>query len=320
MHPISLLILAGGWGSRYGGLKQIHGFGPNGESLLDYAVFDALNAGFNKLYLLVNKEIKHFAEQKISHYPFNQLECKIILQDINDTPLKIKNLKRIKPWGTAHALYACRQHIKEPFALINADDFYGHESFINLYKFLKDLGADDKNFCLQGFKLKNTVPNQGEVSRGICKVNADFYLTDIKEIVGLKKTASGKITDRKGSVYKPDTMVSMNCWGLTPMIFKLLAEDFKEFLTGASDLINDEFMLPNVIKDLTFKGFKIKTIPSEYRVIGITNRTDKIFVQEYLKTLHLNKTYPHSLKKDDFANDNQKQESAPGSLRRNILL
>ncbi|MBL0690829.1 MAG: nucleotidyltransferase [SAR324 cluster bacterium] len=314
-----LVILAAGWGSRYGGLKQVDSFGPNGESLLDYAVYDAWLCGFSKLHIVISPEMEDTISQKIKELPFSALNCHIIVQSKTDVPHLTKKITRLKPWGTAHALYACRNHLTTPFALINADDFYGRFSFKATYDFLTSTKSTTNDYSLVGFRLANCLSKNGVVSRGICQVKQGKLL-GISERFGLKKNLDNIILDEAGASYSGDEKVSMNCWGFTPQILDFLTKEFDVFLNHSHDLANQEFMLPTVIKKAIANNLcQVKVLSAKNNPFGITYKEDKPLVQKLLLDLHAQGEYPPSLKSYTQSFDESKK-TFTRSLRRNRLL
>ena len=232
MKP-TLFILAAGMGSRYGGLKQIDGLGPNGEAILDYSVFDALRAGFGKIVFVIRKDFEDdFRRVVLSKYA-GKVQCEVCFQSVDKVPAGIAvNPERTKPWGTNHAVLMGKDLIYEPFAVINADDFYGKESFQVLADYLKSVEGTKGKYCMVGYRVANTLSENGTVSRGVCTTDAEGYLTDVVERT--------KIEDKNGCIVftedeqdielAPNTPVSMNMWGFTPEYFEYSEKAFKKFL------------------------------------------------------------------------------------------
>lgn len=270
----TLVIMAAGMGSRFGGLKQAEPVGKNGEAIVDYSVYDAMAAGFNKVVFV----IKHAIEKDFKELVGNRIEKKIkveyAFQETDDLPLGYTCPEtRQKPWGTGQAILTCRDIVKEPFAVINADDYYGKTAFKVMYEELKKQAEGE--YCMVGFNLINTLTDNGTVSRGVCE-EKDGYLVDVNEVTKLQDC---KAYDDEGNVigeYAPETLVSMNMWGLTPDIFDYLYEDFKKFLDENINEPKKEFFIPMEIDSLIKKGEKkVRVLSSPDRWYGVTYREDK---------------------------------------------
>lgn len=270
----TLVIMAAGMGSRFGGLKQAEPVGKNGEAIVDYAVYDAVEAGFDKVVFVIKHAIEDDFKRLVGDRISKKVKVEYAFQEMNDLPEGyICPATRQKPWGTGQAILSCRDIVKEPFAVINADDYYGKTAFKVMYEELKK--QNEGEYCMVGFHLVNTLTDNGTVSRGICEQD-NGYLKDVNEVTKLKDCKS---FDDEGNVigeYAPDTLVSMNMWGLTPDIFDYLAEDFKKFL---DQNINDpklEFFIPLEIDSLIKRGEKkVRVLSSSDRWYGVTYREDK---------------------------------------------
>ncbi|MDL2287020.1 NTP transferase domain-containing protein [Eubacteriales bacterium OttesenSCG-928-G02] len=293
---MTLVILAAGMASRYGGDKQLEAVGPNGELILDYSVFDAKEAGFNKILLLIKKENQKAFHEKVGKRFEDKIQIDYAFQDLTKYTSSISYPKeRIKPWGTGHALLCCKDHVKENFAVINADDFYGK----NTYKLLfKHLSACKKNeLAMVGYKLKNTVSEHGTVSRGICYTDSQSYLEKITEITNIK-SENGKIGYYNNSFTElsPDAIVSMNAFGLTPDFFTNLEEGFYKLLKENSDLLKCEYYLPAAIQNSMVNcSSTVKVYESEDLWYGVTYKEDKEFVCKGIENLINNGSYPEKL-------------------------
>ena len=270
----TLVIMAAGMGSRFGGLKQAEPVGKNGEAIVDYSVYDAVEAGFDKVVFV----IKHAIEDEFKALVGNRIEKKVkveyAFQEIDDLPAGyVCPETRQKPWGTGQAILCCKDIVKEPFAVINADDYYGKTAFKVLYEELKKQNSGE--YCMVGFHLKNTLTENGTVSRGICE-QEDGYLKTVNEVTKIKDCKS---FDDEGNIieeFAPDALVSMNMWGLTPDIFDYLEEDFKKFLDENINEPKKEFYIPLEIDTLIKKGEKkVKILSSADRWYGVTYREDK---------------------------------------------
>lgn len=269
----TLVVMAAGMGSRFGGLKQIEPIGRNGEAILDFSVYDAIEAGFTKVVFV----IKHAIEDDFKKYVGNRIEKKIkveyVFQETDKLPGGYVCPKdRTKPWGTGHAVLCCKECVNTPFAVINADDYYGKSAFKKIYEQLKN---DSENYCMVGFRLINTLTENGYVSRGVCKVE-NGNLKDVTEHT--KITSDCRFTE-DGVNYgtlSPDSVVSMNMWGFTTDIFDYLERDFKTFLNEKGEEPKSEFYLPFVVDDLIKQGIKqVKVLVAEDKWYGVTYKEDK---------------------------------------------
>ena len=285
-------------GSRYGGLKQLDGFGPNGETLMDYSIYDAINAGFGKVVFV----IRHFFEDEFNRVVLSKykdhIQTAVAFQDLHDLPKGfVVPEGREKPWGTAHAIRAAREVINEPFAMINADDFYGRNSFEVMAKQLQD---DTVNYSMVGFKLGNTMSESGSVSRGVCEVDNNHNLTSIVEHTSISFDANHKIvaTDEAGcnKPLMPDTVVSMNLWGIQPDFFCYVEQQFTEFLSKRGTEMKSEFYIPTAIDDLIKRGEKkVKVLTTDSQWFGVTYPEDRPGVIARLKEMHSTGEYPQKL-------------------------
>lgn len=295
----TLVIMAAGIGSRFGGgIKQLEPVGPNGEIIMDYSIHDALEAGFNKVVFI----IRHDLEKDFKEIIGNRIEkiCKVeyAFQEIDNLPEGFSVPEgRAKPWGTGQAILSCKDVVNEPFVIINADDYYGKEAFIKVHDFLVSNPSTDDifKFCMAGFILKNTLSENGGVSRGVCVADANGNLSDIKETHNIIKTADGAETE--GVAINPDSHVSMNMWGVTPDIFPVLEKGFTEFLSclTAAD-IKKEYLLPDIF-DMLIKNGKatIKVLETKDKWFGVTYKEDKPFVVESFKKLIADGIYNEKL-------------------------
>ena len=270
----TLVIMAAGMGSRFGGLKQAEPVGKNGEAIVDYSVYDAIEAGFDKVVFVIKHAIEEDFKNLVGNRIAKKVKVEYAFQETNDLPDGyVCPETRQKPWGTGQAILACRDIVKEPFAVINADDYYGKSAFKSIYEELKLQKAGE--YCMVGFHLKNTLTDNGTVSRGICE-QEDGYLKAVTEATKIKDCKNydddGNVTDE----FSPDTLVSMNMWGLTPDIFGYLYEDFKLFLDENLSAPKAEFFLPFEVDSLVKKGIKkVRVLSSADRWYGVTYREDK---------------------------------------------
>lgn len=292
----TLVILAAGLGSRYGGLKQLDSVGPNGEVILDYSVYDAIETGFTKIVFVIRKDFeRQFTEKVVNKYK-DKIEIKLAFQDMNNLPEGFYSpIGREKPWGTAHALLCTRNVVDEPFAVINADDFYGRSAFQTLHEYMisdKMKGnkkADVCNFAMVGFKLNNTLSDHGSVARGICWTDDNNKLTGIKEYLNIQKTAVGaENVDADGNVkeFTGEELTSMNMWCFTPEIFDVLENKFVMWLENNVDIPKSEFLIPTEIDYLIRDNVcTIDVLETDSKWFGVTYKADKPVVMTSIKKL-----------------------------------
>ena len=279
MKP-TLLILAAGMGSRYGGLKQLDGIGPHGETIMDYSIYDAIKAGFRKVVFVIRKSFeKEFNELIIKKFK-NLIDVEVVFQDLDKIPEGYTySPRREKPWGTNHAVLMAKDVIHEPFGVINADDFYGRESFEILSNFLQSVTDKKNEYCMIGYRVGNTLSENGPVSRGICIVNEKNELINVVERTHIQEKGGTIIyLDENGRevTIPPETTVSMNMWGFTPDYFDYSLEYFKKFLEENSQNIKAEFYIPTVVNQLVNEKKVIcKVIETPSKWFGITYAEDK---------------------------------------------
>lgn len=296
---ISLFVLAAGMGSRYGGLKQMEGFGPSGETIIDYSIYDAVKSGFNKIVFVIKPEMEEaFKEIFLSKYE-DKIDIRYCFQTLDMVPNWYHvNPERVKPWGTGHALLVAREKINEPVLIINGDDFYGRGSFQVSAKFLRE-ECSENSYCLPAYRLKNVMSDYGGVKRGVCKVKGE-YLTDIEETFEIFKNRDGSIS---GSLINgtsvdlnPTDLISMNMFGVHPLIFGRLQKRFNEFLKKNEDELMGEFLLSNVFGDMIKDGdIKMKVLESDEEWFGVTYKEDGPIVREKLMKLVKDGVYPSPL-------------------------
>ncbi len=297
MKP-TLLILAAGIGSRYGSLKQIDKLGPSGERIIDYSVFDAKRAGFGKVVFVIRKDIeKEFNEvfiENLSRY----IEIDYVFQELDDLPPGLVCPDdRIKPWGTCHAVMVAAPKIKEPFAVINADDFYGYEAFEEVADFLEHVASNDSHdYCMVGYKLRNTLSEHGLVSRGVCETDSENHLIRITEQTSIGKNNGGiYFRDRDGNdvFLDEDTIISMNCWGFTPSFFPVAAKMFEAFVIKNIRNPKAEFYIPLVIDDIVKnKTGTVRVLDCNAKWFGVTYQEDKPMVISNLREYAEKGLYP----------------------------
>ena len=292
MKNITLLVMAAGMGSRYGGLKQLDEVGPSGETIIDYSVYDAIAAGFTKVVFIIRRDFEQEFKSKITNKFSDKIHVEFAFQDIDDLPNGFSYPEgREKPWGTGHAILSAAKLIDGPFNAINADDYYGRESF----QTIADFYARGSNvFTLVAFRLENTLSIFGSVTRGLCEVKND-RLTTVIETDNLQKTNSGIASDRDIDLNGSEP-VSMNMWGFTPIIFDYLQEMFVDFLAIRGDELKSEFLIPSVINDLIQSGKEsVHVLYSNAPWFGVTYKEDKPYVVDQIQKLINDDFYPRKL-------------------------
>jgi hypothetical protein len=313
----TLVVLAAGMGSRYGGLKQVDPVGPSGEAILDYSVFDAVRAGFAKVVFVIRRDFEEEFRAKVGSKFERMVEVGYCYQDISDLPAPYSvPAGRVKPWGTAHATRAARNAVKGPFALVNADDFYGRDAFERLARFLvgsnrveigsKTLNDPNKtlndpvlHFAMVGFRLDRTLSENGSVARGICDIAPDGMLRTVKEMTKLVRAgdAAENREDESNPVKVPlDARVSMNCWGFTEGLFAELESRFPAWLAENGAKEKSEWYIPFVVDEMIHEGAaSVEVLPTESAWFGVTYREDKPFVTDAIRALVDAGEYPASL-------------------------
>lgn len=299
-----LVIMAAGMGSRYGGLKQIDPVDAAGNKILDFSIYDALRAGFKKAVFIIKKENEILFKECIGDAVSRHMEVEYVFQDITDVPdgFNIPN-ERIKPWGTAHAIFSCREVVKGPFAVINADDYYGVEAFKVLYDFLTTHEDDEKyRYAMVGYRLGNTLTENGSVARGCCVTNDEGYLVSITERTKIVKTPEGAAySEDEGVTYTPisvDSPVSMNMWGFTPSIIPELGKTLEEFFATQvqKNPLKAECYLPIEVDKLLKEGkATVQVLSSKDKWFGVTYKEDKPYVMDSIQKLKDADIYPDVL-------------------------
>ena len=300
MSKPTLFVLAAGMGSRYGGLKQLDGLGPSGETIMDYSIYDAIRAGFGKVVFVIRESFVDDFEKVVLSKFKDKIPCEICFQSIDKIPGNYPiNPKREKPWGTNHAVLMGKDKIHEPFAVINADDFYGKESFAVLADFLNSVQGKQNQYCMVGYRVGNTLSESGAVSRGVCEYNAEGYLTNITERTHIEDQG-GKIvyTDENGKdVILPfNTLVSMNMWGFTPDYFTYSEEIFHTFLKEHSEELKSEYYIPTAVNTLIAEGkVTCKVLDTTASWFGVTYAEDRPQVVMKINELVRKGVYPEKL-------------------------
>lgn len=288
MKP-TLLVLAAGMGSRYGALKQMDGVGPNNESILDYSVFDAVRSGFGKVVFVIREDFAQ-AFKQVNNADRYKIPVEYVYQSLDKLPHGFNVPQgREKPWGTAHAVLMAKDVIKEPFAVINADDFYGRQAYEVMAQYLQRCENKNGEYSMVAYKLGNTLSDFGTVSRGVCTKDGENYLLSVVERTNIAKTTNGAeyVEDNKTQLLDLDTLVSMNFWGFTPDFFTYIEEGFKEFLkTDALANIKAEYYIPLVVNTLiNNKNARVKVLSSDAEWFGVTYKEDKPDVVRKIKKL-----------------------------------
>tara|TARA_B100000405_G_scaffold6512_1_gene5823 strand:+ start:1658 stop:2539 length:882 start_codon:yes stop_codon:yes gene_type:complete len=292
MKDITLLIMAAGMGSRYGGLKQLDPVGPSGETIIDYSVYDAIRSGFNKIVFIIRKDFeKEFRSQITDKYQ-DRIKVEFAFQDLNDLPQGFTCPEgRVKPWGTGHAILTASELIQEPFVAINGDDFYGYESFKIVADYYQGEGA---TFSMVAFQLDKTLSEFGGVTRGLCTVRTDL-LDTVVETGDLMRTEDGISSDREIELDGSEP-VSMNVWGFTPDLFKHLKAMFIDFLEKEGSEMKSEYLIPTVVNNLIRSGQKqVHVLRTSSKWFGVTYKEDKPFVSQQIQELIDDDTYPKQL-------------------------
>ncbi|MCA5004437.1 nucleotidyltransferase family protein [Sphingobacterium bovistauri] len=302
MGKPTLLVLAAGMASRYGSLKQVDGFGPHGETIIDYSIYDAIKAGFGKVVFIIRKEFEDVMRSKFDEKLAGKIEVDYAFQDFDLTKFGVDRvIERSKPWGTAHAVMSAKDKVNEPFCVINADDFYGTDSFEKMAKFLTS-EVSDAHMSLMGFEVGKTMSDYGYVSRGVCEVSAAGNMDSVTERTNIYYKGEG--TDHK-IVYNendieydldPKTRVSMNFWGFTPKVFDVCLNLFPSFVEENADNPKAEFFIPS-IPDYMVKHemADFKVIPTSSKWFGVTYPEDKPIVQDSISKLISEGAYPEKL-------------------------
>lgn len=298
---ITLVILAAGMGSRFGGLKQIEPMGPNGEFIIDYSVYDAIKAGFNKIVFLIKRENYDLFKETIGARVEPYIKTEDAFQELNNLPLGYTlPSDRVKPLGTAHAVLCCKEKVHENFAMINSDDFYGRDAFIKAYEYLSKVDESSSEYGMVGYKVANTLTENGSVKRGVCNVDNNGYLTNLTESKVERvnnEIIASPLDGSKAFTVKDDDTVSMNFLLFTPSIFNYIEEGFPEFFDNNKDnLLTAEYLIPDVLSNL-IKNNKASTkvIPTSANWYGVTYKEDALGVKRAIQNLVDNHEYNDNL-------------------------
>ncbi|MDR2776175.1 MAG: nucleotidyltransferase [Tannerella sp.] len=296
----TLFVLAAGMGSRYGGLKQLDGLGPNGETIMDYSIFDAIRGGFGKVVFVIRKDFEDDFRKKILGKYENHIPVDVVFQSTDKLPEGFVCPEgRTKPWGTNHAVLMGKDVIKEPFAVINADDFYGRNSFEALGKELYVANEKKNEYCMVGFRVGNTLSESGSVARGVCSTDADGYLATVVERTAIERIDGDiQFIDENGRkvILDENTPVSMNMWGFTPDYFEYSEEYFKDFLRKNKDNPKSEYFIPLTVNELVTKNIaRVKVLDTTSKWFGVTYIADRPTVVDKIQALIDAGEYPDKL-------------------------
>lgn len=300
MKP-TLLVLAAGMGSRFGGMKQMEPVGPSGEWILDYSVYDALKAGFGKIVFVIRKEMEADFKEAVASKYSGKVETVCAFQELSDLPTGFQKPQgREKPWGTGHAVYAARHAINEPFAVINADDFYGRDAYLELAKSFKlNRSSTIATYTLIGYKLNNTLSDKGSVSRGICQVDENGLLLKVQEHTQIQAAANaltGINSQNERVALSGNEIVSLNCWGFEETFFKSLETQLADFLTNHGNEAKSEFYLPAAVdQQANDKEVLVKVVECQSQWIGMTHKDDLLTVKNSVAELVAQNVYPSPL-------------------------
>lgn len=301
-NPV-LVLMAAGIGSRYCGLKQIEPIGPGGEIMLEYSIYDAIQAGFQEVVFIINRDIERAFRSRMDQTVGRHCQHVYVYQELNNLPAGFEVPPgRQKPWGTAHAVMCSKAVVAAPFAVINADDFYGRSSFQALYAYLEEAHGGDRlyDFCMVGYVLENTLTEHGHVSRGVCEMDGQGNLVNVRERVRIEKFGQSVMYTEDDATWieiAADCVVSMNMWGFTPGLFAELQKRFSNFLIdNSADLLRAEFFLPDVVNQLLVeKKATVKVLPTQERWFGVTYKRDRAKVKKAVLDLVHEGVYPQTL-------------------------
>lgn len=297
---MTLFILAAGMGSRYGGLKQIDPFTKHGEFIIDFSIYDAIKAGFNKVVFVIKEENYEAFKETVGHRIEKKVDVEYVFQKLDSFVPADKLLpERVKPWGTTQALLCAKDALKEGFAVINADDFYGRDSFAVLGKALTEMTGKKNDYCMVGYRVGNTLSESGSVARGVCETNAEGYLTGVVERTAIERIDGDiQFIDENGKkvVLEENTPVSMNMWGFTPDYFAYSEEFFKDFLKKNMDNLKSEYFIPLMVNELITNGTaRVKVWDTTSKWFGVTYAADRQGVVDKIQALVDAGEYPEKL-------------------------
>ena len=302
MNQVTLLVLAAGMGSRYGGLKQLDAVGPNGETVIDYSVFDAIRAGFSKVVFIIREEFSDDFKSIVGEKFKDKINIGYAYQSLDSLPTGFElSPTRVKPWGTGHAILSACSQINEPFAVINADDFYGKEAYEKIFEYLSNVAIDSSpaEFCMVGYPLKNTLSEHGSVSRGVCLVDDNCKLLSVNELTKIHESDGvilNNSNNERCAELTGEEIVSMNMWGFSQQIFKQLDYLFVQFLTANSQDIKSEFYIPFAVDDLIKSdSATVHVLSTKGKWFGVTYKEDKEEVKAAICSLILRGDYPSKL-------------------------
>jgi NDP-sugar pyrophosphorylase family protein len=299
MQP-TLLILAAGMGSRYGGLKQLDPVGPSGETLLDYSIFDALRAGFGRVVFVIRRDFEEEFRERIGKFYEKHVEVGYVYQELDALPAGFSVPEgRTKPWGTGHAIWCARDQVSHPFAAINADDFYGAAAYRTLADFFQRTQEEANRFAMVGYELRRTLSENGSVSRGVCQTAENSDLLSVVEYTNIERhndQARHVNSDGTDVPFQGDEIVSMNFWGFTPAVFPMLEQRLTEFLSARGNEAKSEFYIPFAVADMIAKNeAKVTALSTDSDWFGVTYREDKAIVMASIERLVQDGAYPASL-------------------------
>ncbi len=298
MTKPSLVILAAGMGSRYGGLKQMDSFGPSGETIVDFTVYDAMQAGFEKVVFVIRRDIEEAFKEKYVDKMSKKLQVECVFQQLDSLPDGYTAPEgREKPWGTAHAVWMAKKVVDEPFAIVNADDYYGRNSLQTMFDHLSGLNNSTAQAVLVGYILRNTLSEHGKVSRGVCKIGDQGFLKEINERTDIYKENEGAYYldgDSRGEL-TGDEIVSMNLMGFTSKVFDEIEEGFDSFYQANRDNLKGEYYIPTVMSEMIKKGVQVPVLKTVDSWFGVTYKEDKPVVQKELDKLVQKGFYPKNL-------------------------
>lgn len=301
MNKPTLVILAAGMGSRFGGTKQLSGFGPHQHLIIDYTIYDALLSGFKKIVIVIRKELESEFKTTLIRKWKNKVEFSVVYQELNSLPEKYTiPSSRTKPWGTAHAVWMAENEVDNAFVIVNADDFYGREALLQAASMLKELNSIETTAFIIGYKLNHTLSPNGAVSRGICITNENSELVKITELTSIIEKDGNIFAEINGekTMMHDNYIVSMNLMGFSSTIFDVISRGFESFYNTLNSNCNAEFYLAEVLNNLLMNGFKIPVITTESQWFGVTYSEDALWVNARLIEMHTSGIYPDDLRFD----------------------